>query len=141
MVPPNLRAFVTPSIRRLYIDSEPHPPHEEQGNNTSIALTSLDDISRLQAENQALRNDCVVWQRRAEFQGLANINLMKIVHTIRDQASHLARERDELQRYCSRLKHKLNDDELSKIPFHFSTCTKLIGPYQITDTAKRHILH
>lgn len=117
MVPPNLRAFVTPSIRRLYIDSEPNPPDEVQGNDTPIASTSS-DISRLQAENRALRNHCIMWRQRAEIQGLANLNLMKLVDTIRDQASHLAHERDELL--------SLDNDELSIISF--SSRPRLIGP-------------
>ena len=107
LVPPNLRAFVTPSIRRLYIEDK------EEGNDTPIASSSS-DISRLQAENHALRNQCVMWQRRAEIQGSANLNLVKVANTIRDQASHLARERDELQRHCSWLKSKLDDNELSR---------------------------
>jgi len=101
MVPPNLRAFVTPSIRRLYI---------EEGNDMPIASSSS-DISRLQAENHALRNYCAMWQKRAEIQGSANLNLFKLANTIRDQASHLARERDDLQRHCSWLKSKVDDDE------------------------------
>jgi hypothetical protein len=139
VVPPNLRAFVTPTIRRLHIDSEPDPPDKEQGNETSIASTSS-DISFLHAENDALRNHCVVWRKRAETQRLANLNLMKVVHTIRDQASHVARERDELQRHCSWLEHKLNDDELSRISF-IKVYTILIGPYQLADTGRRHIFH
>jgi hypothetical protein len=123
MVPPNLRAFVTPSIRRLYI--EPHSPDKEEGNDVPIASTSS-DISRLQAENHELRNHCAMWQRRAEEHGSANLNLIKLAITIRDQASHLARERDELQRHCSWLKSKLDDDELSRILFYFSSCTILI---------------
>jgi len=107
MVPPNLRAFVTPSIRRLYMDSDPHPPDEDD---TPIAFTSS-DISLLQGENHALRDYCVMWRRRSEIQGLANLNLMKLVHSSRDEASRLARERDELQRHCSWLERKLDDDE------------------------------
>jgi len=112
MVPPNLRAFVTPSIRRLYIDSDPHPPDEDQGNDTPIASTSS-DISHLQAENHDLRDHCFRWRRRSDIQGLANLNLMKLVHTTRDEASRLARERDELRRRCSWLERKLDDDESS----------------------------
>jgi hypothetical protein len=104
MVPPNLRAFVTPSIRRLYIEEK------EEEKDIPIAPSSS-DISRLQAENHALRNHCVMWKKRAEIQGSATLNLIKLANTIRDQASHLARERDELQRYCSWLKSKLDGDE------------------------------
>ena len=106
MVPPNLRAFVTPSIRRLYIEEE-----KEEGNDMPKASSSS-DISRLQAENHALRNYCAMWQKRAEILGSANLQL---ANTIRDQASHLARERDEFQRRCSWPKSKVDDDELSKI--------------------------
>jgi hypothetical protein len=125
MVPPNLRAFVTPSIRRLYIEDNEEP-----------IASSSSDISRLQAENHALRDQCVMWQKRAENQGSANLNLFKLANTIRDQASHLARERDELRRHCSWLKSKLNDDELSRI-----SQAVQFGPYhwQIVNTRKRHI--
>ena len=115
MIPPNLRAFVTPSIRRLYIEEK------EEENNIPIA-SSLPEISRLQAENHALRNQCDMWQKRAEIQGSANLNLIKLANTIRDQASHLARERDELQRHCSWLKSKLDDDELSRISTSLKLC-------------------
>ena len=135
MVPPNLRAFVTPSIRRLYIES--HSPDKEDKNDMPIASSSS-DISRLQAENHALRNHCVMWQRCAEIQGSANLDLIKLANTIRDQASQIARERDELQRHCSWLKNKLDGDELSRISSELSTL--LIGPYQIANTRKRHIL-
>ena len=134
MVPPNLRAFVTPSIRRLYIEDK------EDGNDMPIASSSS-DISRLEAENHALRNNSVIWQRRAEILASANLNLIKLVNTARDQASHLALQRDELQSYCSWLKSKLDDDELSRD--FLSSCTILIAPYQNVNTRKRHldILH
>jgi hypothetical protein len=112
MVPPNLRPFVTPSIRRLYIESD--SPDEEGGNDTPITSTSS-EISRLQAENQALRNRCDTWRRGAEIQESANLNLIKLVHTVGDQVSHLARKRDELERHCFLLKRKLDGDELSRI--------------------------
>ena len=100
--------------------------------------STLSDISRLRAENHTLRNHCVMWQRCAEIQRSANLDLIKLANTIRDQASHLARERDELQRHCSWLKNKLDDDALSRFLFLF---LKLIGPYQIVNTRRRHILH
>ena len=112
MVPPNLRPFVTPSIRRLYIESD--SPGEEGGNDTPITSTSS-EIPRLQAENQALRNHCDMWRRGAESQESANLNLMKLIHTVRDQVSHLSRERDELEKHCSLLKRKLDGDELSRV--------------------------
>lgn len=106
VVPPNLRPFVTPSIRRLYID--PHSPDEQQA---PIASTSS-EVPRLQAENHALRNHCLMLRRRAEIQGSANLNLIKLALMMREQASLLARERDELEKRCARLKRKLDDDEL-----------------------------
>src|SRR5271156_454819 len=126
MVPPNLRPFVTPSIRRLDIESD--SPDEEGGNDTPITSTSS-EISRLQAENQALRNHCDMWRRGAETQESANINLIKLAHTVRDQVSHLASKRDELERHCSLLKRKLDDrddHELSRILCF--ELTILIGP-------------
>lgn len=118
MVPPNLRAFVTPSIRRLYIEDK------EDGNDMPIASSSS-DISRLEAENHALRNNGVIWQRRAEILASANLNLIKLVNTARDQASHLALQRDELQSYCSWLKSKLDDDELGRfsLKLHNINCS------------------
>jgi len=135
MVPPNLRSFVTPSIRQLYIDSH-SPEEEEEENITPIASTSS-EISRLQAENHALHSHCTMWRRRADMQGSANLNLVKLIQTIQNQASQLAQERNELDRRFSWLKRKLDDHELGRILF-FGAYAILIAPYQIVDTRKRH---
>ena len=118
MVPANLRPFITPSIRRVYID----PPTTSQGDDTPdvneqpstagssrTAVTS--ELSRLRAENLALRNNYAMWRKRAEMHGAANLGLLNFARVVRDQASHLARERDELQTRCLSLKRKVEDYE------------------------------
>ena len=71
------------------------------------------ELSRLRAENIALRNNCAMWRKRAEAHGAANLNLLNFVRAIRDQAATLARERQQLEQHCRVLKRKLEDDQLS----------------------------
>jgi hypothetical protein len=126
VVPANLRPFLTPSIRRVYID----PPSTSQENDTAdvneqpatvgpspVAMTSpTSELARLRAENITLRNHCALWRKRAEMHGAANLGLLNFARVVRDQASHLARERDELQTRCHSLKRKVDDFETSVEP-------------------------
>ncbi|KAF8159347.1 hypothetical protein B0H34DRAFT_654685 [Crassisporium funariophilum] len=114
--PPYLRSFVAPSIRKVFINNSPSPSATaDKGapEQPTASTSSLSEITRLQAENHALRTNCAMWRRRAEMHGAANLGLLNFARAVRDQASHLARERDELRIYCSSLKRKLDDDELS----------------------------
>jgi len=125
LVPPNLRAFITPSIRRVYLDTPDRPaatPEKDAGRetgaapSTSVASSSqASEISRLQAENVALRTSCAMWRRRAELHGSANLGLLNFAKMVRDQASNLAREREELQNCCLLLKRRL--DEIERFVF------------------------
>ncbi|PPQ69584.1 hypothetical protein CVT25_000956 [Psilocybe cyanescens] len=156
-VPPNLRPFVTPSVRRLYIDN---PPQESAGGKDNsdkpdikespqsdvketsqpvvkeppAMSVSSSELSRLRAENQALRNNCSMWRKRAEMHGTANLGLLNFARMVRDQASMLVRERDELQRHCHALKRKIQDVELSQYPE-----LAPIGPFlQLGSDAREH---
>ncbi|KAF8972748.1 hypothetical protein BDZ97DRAFT_1649581 [Flammula alnicola] len=115
VVPPNLRPFITPSIRRVYLDIQ---SNKEDGSvesrDTPAASGSSSELSRLRAENHALRTNCAMWRKRAEMHGTANLGLLNFARVVRDQAAHLARERDELQKHCRSLKRKIEDDELSR---------------------------
>jgi hypothetical protein len=121
VVPANLRIFITPSIRRVYIDA---PSTSQEGNITtdvneqSVGLSSPaattsseSELSRLRAENHDLRTNCAMWRKRAEMHGAANLSLLKFTRVVRDQASALARERDELKKRCHSLKRKVEDNE------------------------------
>ncbi|KAH9479178.1 E3 ubiquitin-protein ligase RNF114 [Psilocybe cubensis] len=159
IVPPNLRPFVTPSIRRLYIDDPPSQQASTDAKDTSenpdIKESSPSDVkepsppvvkeppamsasalelARLRAENQALRNNCSMWRKRAEMHGTANLGLLNFARMVRDQASMLVRERDELKRHCHALKRKMQDVELSQYPE-----LAPIGPFlQLTTDAREH---
>lgn len=112
VVPPNLRQFITPSVRRLYID-ETSSQEENDVNDRLETPSPSSELSRLRAENIALRNDSAMWRKRAEVHGAANLNLLNFVRTIRDQATVLARERQQLEQHCRVLKRKIEDDQLS----------------------------
>ncbi|PPQ68062.1 hypothetical protein CVT26_007346 [Gymnopilus dilepis] len=116
VVPPNLRQFITPSVRRLYIDETPVEEASETNgaNGRPEPPSPTSELSRLRAENIALRNNCAMWRKRAEAHGAANLNLLNFVRAIRDQAATLARERQQLEQHCRVLKRKLEDDQISR---------------------------
>lgn len=71
---------------------------------------ALSEIARLRGENNALRNQCSMWRKRAEAHGEANLNLLKFAQAIRDQASQIARDRNELEQRCFMLKLQLDGE-------------------------------
>jgi hypothetical protein len=107
VVPPHLRPFITPTVRRVYIDSP-----EDEGKSSSLPPSVSEELAKLHAENQTLRSHCVLWRRRAELHGAATLGLLDFARMVRDQAVTLARERDELRRQCQSLKRKLDDQDL-----------------------------
>lgn len=136
-VPSNLRPFVTPSVRPLHMHdarsdsktestcSPASPPWTS--NQSSIqpsnarsscpphpaGLSDVDipsEMARLRAENHALRNSCFLWRKRAETHGEANLNLLKFAQAIRDQASQISRDRNELEKRCFMLKRQLDGE-------------------------------
>ncbi len=152
-VPPNLRPFVTPNVRRLFIDtipsegtaeieastasdvllSRPCPsrPLRDSGPLSSQGLldsspapssnNKASEIVRLRAENLALRNHCEMWRKRAEMHGEANLQLLKFARAMRDQASQIARDRNELEKRCFLLKKTLdgNTSYSDELGVHF----------------------
>lgn len=111
-IPPQLRPFVSAGIRRVYLDGD--APVASDGNtdpsSPSTSHESSDEIARLRAENQTLRSHCVLWRRRAELHGAATLGLLDFARMVRDQATTLARERDELKRQYGSLKRKLEEN-------------------------------
>jgi len=94
------------------------------GSSSSVAMSSASELARLRAENIALRNNCALWRKRAEMHGAANLGLLNFARVVRDQASHLARERDQLQTRCHSLKRKMEDYETnSERPFRKASTT------------------
>lgn len=123
VIPANLRPFVTPSIRRLYLNAqtaEEESAQDKDGKDatstespagSSMSAETAAELARLREENHTLRTHCSTWRRRAEMHGSANLNLINFAKVLRDQAAGIARERDELQRQCQSLKRKMEDDE------------------------------
>lgn len=111
-IPPQLRPFVSAGIRRVYLDGD--APVASDGNSDpsspSTSHESSDELARLRAENQTLRSHCVLWRRRAELHGAATLGLLDFARMVRDQATTLARERDELKRQYGSLKRKLEEN-------------------------------
>ena len=77
---------------------------------TEIAIEN----SRLHAENEALKNTCAMWRRRAELHGAATLGLLGFARTARDQALRMRCERDEAYKHCNLLREKLLKSELSR---------------------------
>jgi hypothetical protein len=140
-VPIPLRPFVPPSVRPLHMDvmrsdSKTEPTRMSNSSwafETSAVRSSSvsypapgpsddkvsSEMARLRAENNALRNHCFMWRKRAEVHGEANLNLLKFARAIRDQASQIARDRNELENRCLMLKQQLDgentySDEMQK---------------------------
>lgn len=114
-IPPQLRPFVSASIRRVYLDGDAPvaPDGSADPSSPSTSHESSDEIARLRAENQTLRSHCVLWRRRAELHGAATLGLLDFARMVRDQATTLARERDELKRQYGSLKRKLEENSSS----------------------------
>lgn len=60
-----------------------------------------------------------MWHKRAEVHGEANLNLLKFARAMRDQASQIARDRNDLEKRCFMLKQLLDgecsySDEMQK---------------------------
>lgn len=73
--------------------------------------TSEDELARLRAENRNLRTQCMMWRRRAELHGAATLGLLDFARILRDKASSLSRERDELETRCYALKRQLDEED------------------------------
>lgn len=105
VLPPHLRPFITPTIRRVYIDT----PEQSKDSSTSVPPNVAEELARLRHENQTLKSHCTLWRRRAELHGSATLGLLDFARMVRDQAAALARERDDWARRCHSLKRKLDD--------------------------------
>ncbi|KAF6753516.1 hypothetical protein DFP72DRAFT_408168 [Ephemerocybe angulata] len=107
VIPPHLRPFITPAIRRVYVDS----PDSTTGEPPSpiIPENVAQELAKLRTDNQTLQAHCGLWRRRAELHGAATLGLLDFARMVRNQAVSLARERDEFQRQCHHLKRKLDD--------------------------------
>lgn len=128
-----LCSVATPSVRPLHMDAARSdmgghvPAHSSwrfsepstqisgvQSSSVPSAGPSDDkvpiEMARLRAENHALRNNCSMWRKRAEAHGEANLNLLKFARALRDQASQIARDRNELETRCFMLKKQLDGD-------------------------------
>ncbi|KAG6811544.1 hypothetical protein H0H92_006897 [Tricholoma furcatifolium] len=79
---------------------------------TEIAIEN----ARLHAENEALKNMCGAWRRRAELHGAATLGLFGFARTARDQALRMRYERDEVYKHYLRLRERLSADEISHYP-------------------------
>jgi hypothetical protein len=78
---------------------------------SNTSSTSEDELARLRAENSNLRTQCMMWRRRAELHGAATLGLLDFARILRDKASSLSRERDELETRCYALKRQLDEED------------------------------
>jgi hypothetical protein len=95
---------------------------------SNTSSTSEDELARLRAENSNLRTQCMMWRRRAELHGAATLGLLDFARILRDKASSLSRERDELETRCYALKRQLDEEEC--VFCYVSICTTFLPLYQ-----------
>ncbi|EDR01901.1 uncharacterized protein LACBIDRAFT_332902 [Laccaria bicolor S238N-H82] len=108
LIPQQLRLHINPSSRRVFIDSA---KSDSSSSMSDTSPTSEDELARLRAENRNLRTQCAMWRRRAELHGAAILGLLDFARVLRDKASSLSRERDELETRCYTLKRQLDEED------------------------------
>ena len=125
LIPQQLRLHINPSTRRGFINSAKGDSSNSMSDTSS---TSEDELARLRAENSNLRTQCMMWHRRAELHGAAILGLLDFARILRDKASSLSRERNELETRCYALKRQLDEEEcvFCYIPF----CATFLPVYQ-----------
>ncbi|KAJ7580225.1 hypothetical protein C8J56DRAFT_962573 [Mycena floridula] len=94
LFPPHLRPHLQPSIRRLYLDSEPIVANMERFT-TQRAVVA--ECGRLKAENDAMRINCDLWRKRAELHAAATMGLLGLARSAKEQAMKMKLERDRLE--------------------------------------------
>ncbi|KAL0954010.1 hypothetical protein HGRIS_005166 [Hohenbuehelia grisea] len=120
-VPAHLRQYITPGIRRLYMEDplEPSYPGAFSG------VMPDKELARILAENASLRTSCALWQRRAEVQAAATIGLIGLTRFARDRAVELKAERDDLKRRCDELLRKYEPQNVVYEPPVSSSALKM----------------
>ncbi|TFK97888.1 hypothetical protein BDV98DRAFT_246663 [Pterulicium gracile] len=99
-VPSHLRAYVSPSVRRLYLDQHPSNAAEGQPpiNVGGATAAASETLALLQAQNATLRESCEHWRTQAQADALARIQILEAAQVARSYANHLEKENRELTR-------------------------------------------
>ncbi|KAG5725073.1 hypothetical protein E4T56_gene12401 [Termitomyces sp. T112] len=113
-VPAQLRPHILPSIRRLCTDF-PNGKSEEPRTVSGMTEIAIEN-SRLHAENEALKNTCAMWRRRAELHGAATLGLLGFARIAKDQALRMRYERDEVYKHYNLLRQELPKSETCQHP-------------------------
>ncbi|KIK56352.1 hypothetical protein GYMLUDRAFT_47123 [Collybiopsis luxurians FD-317 M1] len=120
LLPTSVRAHLFPSIRKLYLEEPNSDTKSPSSSSLSAPSSSLPRLSqsevvsecgRLSAENQTLRMNCAVWQKRAEIHAAATLGLMNLARMAKAYSTQLKLEKEDLQRQCNLLKRKLEVEE------------------------------
>jgi len=80
------------------------------------AQSPFTDPADIKAENEMLRLSGQMWRNRAEAHAAATVAILRLVHTERNHALQLKKERDALELQCSALKLKLEQSDDSQFP-------------------------
>jgi hypothetical protein len=124
-VPAHLRPYVSPSVRRLYLD---------QGNcsNSTVTPTGTlsspnpDIVAQLEAQNAALRISCEKWRRQAEAHATARYQLLELAQASRSYSHHLEKENGELRRKLDALTNvRIHGDYRTGRPITSSSSPRL----------------
>ncbi|KAI0057414.1 hypothetical protein BV25DRAFT_1790874, partial [Artomyces pyxidatus] len=112
LVPANLRPYILPPFRRIYLNEAPTPERPDSPIPSTAAAPPKEDAetqqltARLQAENAVLRKSCLAWRQRADAHATSHVGLAALVRMAKEQAQRMCAERDELARKYEAMKRK-----------------------------------
>ncbi|KAH8833229.1 hypothetical protein DL96DRAFT_1459096 [Flagelloscypha sp. PMI_526] len=118
IVPLHLQPYITPSVRRLYLETSPIVNEDDEtelgpsswSSSSSSASSSSSpptQINRLSAENATLRTHLEKWRIRAEIHGNANLSFLHLTKTAKYAAIKCQREKEDIQRKYEALVRKV----------------------------------
>ncbi|KAK2464027.1 hypothetical protein APHAL10511_003971 [Amanita phalloides] len=106
-VPPQLRAHLLPSIRKLQLSGPSAAAQAPAASGSDLQTEN----ARLRAEKAALQKNCAMWRKRAEAHSSSTLGLLQMMRMTQDQAVLVACQRDELRRKCDILQRRLYGDD------------------------------
>ncbi|RDX54092.1 hypothetical protein OH76DRAFT_1341698 [Lentinus brumalis] len=101
LVPHHLRSYITPSVRKLFLEYTIPPPAK--------ATSSSSESERLRAENASLKTCCFVWRKRAAVHAAATLGLVGLARLARDYGLQMKKEKDEFEAKYNELKKKMEE--------------------------------
>ncbi|RPD58943.1 hypothetical protein L226DRAFT_465555 [Lentinus tigrinus ALCF2SS1-7] len=102
LVPHHLRSFITPSVRKLFLEYTIPSPGK-------ATTSSNSECEHLRAENASLKTCCFVWRKRAAVHAAATLGLVGLARLARDYGLRMKKERDEFEEKYNQLKKEVEE--------------------------------